>query len=67
MYSVLLSVLIQFFAMLIYWFKSLLHLLAGIRPKANQWAANKDDKVDVRVEDEDDEETDDGDVETEDD
>ena len=60
-------VLIQFLAMLIHRFKSLLHLLAGIRPKDNQWAANKDDKVDVRVEDEDDEETDDGDVETEDD
>ena len=60
-------VLIQFFAMLVHRFKSLLHLLAGIRPKDNQWAANKDEKVDVRVEDEDDEETDDGDVETEDD
>ena len=54
-------VLVQFFAMIVHRFKSLLHLLAGIRPKN----ASGDEKVDTEVED--DEETDDDDVETEDD
>ena len=59
-------VLVQFFAMLAHRFKSLLHLLAGIRPKNNRWDTNGDvEKVDIKVED--DEETDDDDVETEDD
>ena len=68
-------VLIQFFAMLAHRFESLLHLLAGIRPKdktSDQWVARDDvEKVDKQVEDnkkdEDDEETEDDDVEPEDD
>ena len=57
-------VLIQFFAMIVHRFKSLLHWLAGIRPKNNQWVTSGD-VVDIGVED--DEEIDNDDVETEED
>ena len=68
--------LVQFLAMLVHRFESLLHLLAGIRPKdktSDQWVGNEDVvEVSMKVEDnnkkdEDDEETEDDDVETEDD
>ena len=66
-----LIVLIQFFAMLIHRFESLLHLLAGIRPQDNnpgQWVGEDVENFDKNVEKgENDEETENDDVEADND